>query len=82
MMKDMKTLLLGALALVATVAVPGISMAATYAYVNASGEVMTVEASTPSQALMTAPNIDNHSGVMLVDDASDSAIVGDRVGGV
>ncbi len=78
----MKTLLLGALAAVAAVAVPGISFAATYAYVNNTGEVMTVEAATPNAAIMTAPNIDEHSGVILVDEASDTQLVGDKVPGV
>lgn len=77
----MKTLLLGALALAATVAVPGISLAATYAYVNQSGEVMTTDAASANQAIMTAPNIGVHSGVMLIDSTSDP-VVGDHVGGV
>jgi hypothetical protein len=42
----MKTLLLGALALAAAVAVPGVSFAQTFAYVNQAGEVMTYEATT------------------------------------
>ena len=63
-------------------AVPGLSFAATYAYVNASGEVRTTEASTPDQAIMTAPGIDNHSGVLLVNDATDTQVVGDSVSGV
>ena len=78
----MKTLLLSALALVAFVAAPGVSFAATYAYVNNMGEVRTVEAATPNTAIMTAPGIDEHSGVMLIDDANDSSIIGDRVNGV
>lgn len=76
----MKTLILGALALAAVVAVPGVSLAATYAYVNMGGEVMTVEASTPEQAIMTAPGISTHSGVMTVT-ADDANVIGDRVSG-
>lgn len=68
---------LAALALVA--AVPGLVVAATYAYVNTAGEVRTMEASNPDQAIMTAPGIHLHSGVMLVDSSSDQAVVGDQV---
>lgn len=78
----MKTLLLGALALASAVAVPAISFAATYAYVNQAGEVMTTEAATPNAAIMTAPGIDEHSGVMLMDSADDAGVVGDKVQGV
>ncbi len=76
----MKTIFLGALALAAVVAVPASSFAATYAYVNTAGEVMTVEAATPNAAIQTAPNIAVHSGVMTV--GADDAVLGDRVGGV
>jgi hypothetical protein len=75
----MKTTLLGIAALAAFVAVPGLSLAATYAYVNQSGEVMTMEAPTPTQAINTAPGIDEHSGVILVDGADDTALIGDDV---
>ena len=76
----MKTLLVGALALAALVAMPAASFAATYAFVNSDGEVRTVEASSATQALTTAPNLHVHSGVMLLtDDGSD--IVGDKVPG-
>jgi len=76
----MKKLLLGSLALAAVVAVPGVSLAATYAYVNAAGEVMTMEASNASTALSTAPNIHVHSGVMLIQSTNDP-VVGDKVPG-
>lgn len=76
----MKTLLLSA-AVLAAAAVPGISFAATYAYVNTSGEVMTTEAATPNSAIATAPNISLHSGVMLVNSTSDP-VVGDGVSGI
>lgn len=78
----MKKAFLGALALAAAIAVPGVSFAATYAYVNNAGEVMTMEAADPFTAIRTAPNIDEHSGVLLVDDSSDSNVVGDKVPGV
>ncbi|MES2060006.1 MAG: fibronectin type III domain-containing protein [Patescibacteria group bacterium] len=48
------------------VAVPALSAAATFAYVNQAGNVATVDAATPTQAMATAPNIDAHSGVMLL----------------
>ncbi len=76
----MKKLLFGAFALAALVAVPGVSMAATYAYVNTAGEVMTTSATNASQALSTAPGIHLHSGVMLIDMSDD--IIGDKVPGV
>ncbi len=77
----MKKLLLGAFALAAVVAVPGVSLAATYAYVNNAGEVMTTEAATANTALATAPGISTHSGVMLIEVTSDP-VIGDSVGGV
>jgi hypothetical protein len=73
----MKTLLLGALAMAATVVAPAVSLAATYAYVNTTGDVMTTDAATPSQAMMNATNIDAHSGVMLINSSSDP-VVGDH----
>lgn len=80
--KDMKKLLLGALAAAAMVVVPGVSMAATYAYVNTAGEVMTTEATSGEAAILSAPGIHIRSGVLLIDDASDSAVVGNDVSGV
>lgn len=78
----MKKLLLGSLTLAAVIAIPaGASMAATYAYVNTAGEVMTTEAATANTALTTAPGISLHSGVMLIEVTSDE-VVGDKVGGV
>jgi hypothetical protein len=76
----MKKYLLGMLAL-AMAAAPAATFAATYAYVNQQGEVRTVEAATPQAALTTAPNIDEHSGVMLINTTNDP-IVGDQVSGV
>lgn len=61
---------------------PALSQAATFAYVNQEGEVRTVTADAAMTALATAPNIDEHSGVLLIDSASDEGVVGDRVLGV
>lgn len=77
----MKTAFIGALALAAVVAVPGFTFAATYAYVNTAGEVMTMEAATPNDAIMTAPSIAPTSGVILMD-GDDMNMVGDSVSGV
>lgn len=62
-------------------ALPVFAYATSYAYVNQAGEVMMTEAATPQSALMTAPSIDEHSGVMLLSSPSDT-IVGDSVSGV
>ncbi|HEX8591178.1 MAG TPA: hypothetical protein VF696_00270 [Candidatus Paceibacterota bacterium] len=70
----MKKYLLGTLAL-ALMAVPAAASAAMYAYVNAEGEVRTVEASDPNTAIRTAPGIHPRSGVMLIDSAEDQALV-------
>ncbi len=64
----------GALALVAAVAAPATSFAQMFAYVNASGEVMTMDAANATQALATAPNIHIRSGVMEVS-ADDSDMI-------
>lgn len=65
-----------AIAAIAVAAVPALSLAATFAYVNTQGEVRTVTADSASIALMTAPNIDSHSGVLLLDSADDNVILG------
>lgn len=77
----MKTLILGAFVAAAVVALPAASYAATYAYVNVAGEVMTTEATNADQALATAPNLHVRSGVMLINSSDDSDIVGDDVPG-
>ena len=61
---------LGIFALAAVIALPSMSYAATYAYVNTSGEVAAVTADTAAQALATAPNMDVHSGVLLLTNPS------------
>lgn len=60
------------------VAVPHQAHAATYAFVNNSGEVSIVSANSPTEALANAFNISIHSGVMLLQSQLD-AIVGFRV---
>ncbi len=60
------TKLLGIAALAAVVALPTASFAQTFAYVNTSGEVTSVEAADANTALVSAPNIAVHSGVMLL----------------
>jgi hypothetical protein len=70
------------IALFAFFALAQVSLAATYAYVNTEGIVMTHEASDPMTAIATAPDRTLHSGVMLVSDSSDRTVVGDEVDGV
>ncbi|HRH55538.1 MAG TPA: hypothetical protein PK609_01605 [Candidatus Paceibacterota bacterium] len=72
----------GALAVLGAIALPAVSLAATYAYVNNAGEVMTTEAATWQTAIQTAPNIAPRSGVMLIEVTADEELVGDSVGGV
>ncbi len=66
------------MALGALIAVPAVGFAQTFAYVNTSGEVTTVEAVDANTALRTAPNMDIHSGVIRISSPSDG-IVGDKV---
>jgi hypothetical protein len=68
-----------AVAAVVAVSAPAFSQAATYAYVNQSGEVATVDAGTPNTAIATAPSIDEHSGVILLTNLSNNDLVGDTV---
>lgn len=55
--------------------------AATYAYVDASGDVKSVDAVDWKTAIAVAPNIHIHSGVMLLTTAADYTVVGDSVAG-
>lgn len=57
-------------------AIPSFAHAATYAFVNQSGFVSTVVANDWMTAIRTATNISAHSGVLLLDSASDYGIVG------
>jgi len=77
---NMNKLMIGAFALAALVAAPVATMAADYAYVNTNGEVSMVSAVDANTALMTAPKLHVHSGVMLL--GSDNSIVGDDVNGI
>ena len=61
----MKSILLSTIA-VAVLAIPAISFAATYEYVNTQGGLETVVANTPAEALALPTDMDPHSGVMLV----------------
>ena len=58
----MKTSLL---ALIALMAVPAVSVAATYHYIDTTGTVRTVEADTAAEAFVEAENIASHSGVAI-----------------
>ncbi len=58
------------------VVAPQVSSAATYAYVNQSGDVATVTANDPYVAIKNAPAIHVHSGVLLLKDASDYTDLG------
>jgi hypothetical protein len=60
---------------VLAMAAPSLAHAATYAYVNTSEEVSTVTADNWMDAIATAPNIDPHSGVLLLT-SQNSTIVG------
>ena len=75
----MKKKFLGALALAGVLAGPAISFAASYAYVDQTGDVRMVEATSAESALVTAPNIHMRSGVMIIDTTSDEDLVGDDV---
>lgn len=70
---------LGMFALAAVAALPAVSFAQTYAYVNTAGEVSSVDAATASQALVIAPNIGIHSGVMLLNGSTN--VLNTSVGG-
>ena len=59
--------------------VPMLTNAATYAYVDTTGEVKPVVADTWQEALTKAIGIHIHSGVMLLDSPSDFDIVGNEV---
>lgn len=66
------------MAALAVVAVPAVSHAASYAYVDSFGEVRQVTASTWQQAIDLAPNIGWDSGVYLMDNSQrDADMIGE-----
>jgi hypothetical protein len=67
----MKAKIIGGLLLSGAFIIPVASHAAIYEYVNTNGNVAMVMATTPSQAIATAPNIAPTSGVLLMGDPSD-----------
>ncbi len=62
---NMKSILLSTIA-AAVLAIPAISFAATYQYVNTQGGLETVVANTAEEALELPADMDPHSGVLLV----------------
>jgi len=65
----------------ALIALPAFSQAASYAYVNQSGEVNMVIANDPMTAIAIAPNRAMHSGVILLTTQS-TGLIGDNVSGI
>ena len=63
-------------ALVTLISVPASSYAANYAYVDRVGEVKMFVADTANIALRDAPNMDVHSGVILLNTAQNISLVG------
>jgi predicted small integral membrane protein len=77
-----KSVMLGIMTLaLAVLGNPEFSYASTYAYVNHVGEVRSVDAATPQNAINTAPSIGVHSGVMLLNTFTGNDIIGDQVTG-
>lgn len=75
----MKKIFLGAVALASLVAGPALTHAQMFAYVDATGDVRTIDTTDAMTALRTAPNIHARSGVMIIDSAADQDLVGDDV---
>ncbi len=70
------------LAALALIAIPAFSRAASYAYVNQSGEVNMVVANDWMTAIAIAPNRAIHSGVILLNSQADTNLIGDNVSGI
>jgi hypothetical protein len=60
---------------------PSYSYASTYAYVNQTGEVRSVESISPTLAINTAVGRSLHSGVILLTSLVDFEIVGGQLNG-
>lgn len=80
---NLTALIVGAGLVVALVlvSIPAFASAATYAYVDAFGDVKMVTANDWQTAISVAPNRHMNSGVLLLNSASDFTIVGDSVPG-
>jgi hypothetical protein len=76
-LKTISVVVFGGLAL-AMFAFASFANAATYAYVDTTGEVKPVVADTWQQAIATAVGIHINSGVMLLDSPEDFDIVGNE----
>lgn len=71
-----------ALAAAALISLPSFASAASYGFVNHSGEVSMVTADTANSAMATAFNISLHSGVILLSNPTGDGMVGDQVSGI
>lgn len=69
------------IATLALLVLPVLTQAATYAYVDNSGNVRSVVANDWQTAIATAFNIYIHSGVLLLTSTGDFGIIGDNAGG-
>jgi hypothetical protein len=68
-----------ALLALALLSIPVLAQAATYAYVDATGEVRSVVADDWMTAIATAPNIHINSGVYTLSTADDYDIIGEDI---
>lgn len=82
-LSNLTTLMVGAGLAMAFVlfSIPAFAGAATYAYVDAFGDVKMVTANDWQTAISVAPNRHINSGVLLLSSAADFTIVGDSVPG-
>lgn len=62
----MKTLFLSILVAIGSLVLPALSLAATFQYVDVSGNIKSVVASNPNEALVLPDDIAPHSGVIWV----------------
>jgi hypothetical protein len=67
------------LLMAAMLVTPAFASAATYAYVDAMGDVKSVTANDWMSAIATAPNIHIHSGVMILNTALNFTVVNGEV---